>query len=169
MDKQKKLKFNLVDVIFLLVVLAGIAFVAMRVGGLDVVARLTGAASPEPYIITFTGAEVADYVVERIEVGDRMTDDEVSLNLGSVIDIQTGPAQSNSSREDGQLVLSSKEGYSSIKLTCQVQASDNGNGITVDGLNLGVGHTMVVRAGDTKMYLIVYDIQKLADSPYANK
>ena len=32
MEKQKKLKFNLVDVIFILVLLAGAAFVALRLG-----------------------------------------------------------------------------------------------------------------------------------------
>lgn len=169
MEKQKKLRFNLVDVIFILVLLAGIAFVAMRLGGLDVVARLTGASAPEPYVITFTSTEVANYVVERVEIGSKVTDDEVSMNLGTVLDFQLGISQVSSAREDGQLVVSSKEGYSSINLLCQVQGSDNGNGVTVDGLALGVGHTMVVRAGDAKMYMVVCDIQKLSESPYANR
>ena len=169
MEKQKKLRFNLVDVIFILALLAGIAFVVMRLGGLDVVARLTGAASPEPYVITFIGEEIPDFAIERIELGDRVTDDEATLNLGTVVDIQTGPAISFASQEDGQLVTTTKEGYSSILLSCQVQASDTGSGVNVDGLLLGVGHTMVVRPGDSKMYLIVCDIQKLSDSPYANR
>lgn len=169
MDKQKKLKFNVVDVIFLLAVLAGVAFVVMRLGGVDVVARLTGAASPEPYVITFIGEEVADYVADRVEIGDSVTDEELSMDLGTVVDLQRGESLTYNPDYDGILALSPKEGYCSVLLSCKVQASDNGNGVTVDGMALGVGHTMVVRAGDAKFYLIVYDIQKLSESPYANQ
>lgn len=169
MDKQKKLKFNLVDVIFLLVVLAGVVFVGLRLGGLDIVRQITGGSAPEPYVITFVGEEVGDYVVGRIEIGDPVTDDEATLDLGKVVDIQTGPSISFASQEDGQLVTSTKEGYSSILLTCQARAAGTSNGVNVDGMILGVGHTMVVRAGDVKMFLVVYDIQKLSESPYANR
>lgn len=168
MDKQKKLRFNVVDVIFLLAVLAGVVFVGLRLGGLDIVRQITGGSAPEPYVITFIGEEIGDYVVDRVEIGDPVTDDEATLDLGKVVDIQTGPAISFASQEDGQLVTTTKEGYSSILLTCQVQASDTGNGVNVDGLIVGVGHSMVVRPGDSKMYLVVYDIRKLSDSPYAN-
>lgn len=169
MDKQKKLKFNLVDVIFLLAVLAGIAFVVMRIGGLDVVARLTGAASPEPYVITFIGEEVPDFVAERIEIGDPATDDEASMNLGAVVDVQLSEALTYNPDYDGKLMRSSKEGYYCVHLMCKAQGTGTGSGVTVDGLALGVGHSMVVRAGDAKMYLVVYDIQKLSESPYANQ
>ena len=169
MEKQTKLRFNLVDVLFILVVLAGIAFVVMRLGGLDVVARITGAASPEPYAITFICEEVPDYVAERIEVGARVTDDEASMNLGTVVDVQLNDALSYNPDVDGKLMLSAKEGYYSVVLTCKTQGAEASNGATVDGLLLGLGHTMVVRAGEAKMYMVVYDIQKLADSPYADK
>ena len=169
MDKQKKLKFNLVDVIFLLAVLAGVAFVGLRLGGLDVVARLTGASSPEPYVITFIGEEVADYVVDRVEIGDPVTDDEASMDLGFVVDIRRSEALSYNPDYNGKLTLAPKEGYSCIHLVCRVQGTPSSSGVTVDGLALGVGHSMVVRAGDAKMYLVVYDIQKLSDSPYADK
>lgn len=169
MEKQKKLRFNLVDMIFILVLLAGVAFVAMRLGGLDVVARITGAASPEPYVITFFCEETPDYAAQRLEIGDYATDDEASMDLGTVVDFEINDALSYNPDYDGKLILSAKEGYNSVMLMCQVQGAESSGGVTVDGMVLGVGHTMVVRAGDTKLYMVVYDIRKLSESPYANR
>ena len=169
MEKQKKLRFNIVDVIFILALLAGVAFVAMRLGGLDIVRQITGASAPEPYVITFICEETPDYVAERIEIGDPATDDEVSMDLGTVVDVQLSDALSYNPDYDGKLMRSAKEGYYCVRLMCQVRGAGNSNGVTVDGLALGVGHSMVVRAGEAKMYMVVCDIQKLSESPYANR
>ena len=169
MDKQKKLKFNIVDVIFLLAVLAGIAFVVMRLGGLDVVARITGAAPSEAYVITYISTDTPDYVIEHLEIGAPVTNDTMDANLGTVLDIQTDEAQISSAAADGHLVISDLEGSSTLYLMCRTQASDNGNGVTVNGLNLGIGHSIVVRAGGTKIWMVVRDIQKLENSPYAGQ
>ena len=168
MEKQKKLKFNLVDVIFILVLLAGAAFVALRLGGLDVVARFTGAHTEE-YVITFVGTEAPDYVVDRLEIGAPVTDDSLDLNMGTLVDFKAGPSLSSGTAADGHIVMSSREGYKSVYLMCKMNAADNGFGVTVDGQKLGVGHSMVVRAGDAKLWMVVYDIQKLDDSPYAGQ
>lgn len=168
MENQKKLRFNLVDVIFILVLLAGIAFVVMRLGGLDVVARITGAAPSETYVITFVSTDTPDYVVDHLEVGATVTNDAMDVKLGTVLDFQTGPAQISSAAADGHLVISDRDGSSAVYLICRTQASDNGNGVTVNGLKLGVGHSIVIRAGDAKLWMVVSDIQKLADSPYAS-
>ena len=168
MENQKKLKFNLVDVIFILVLLAGAVFVALRLGGLDTVAQLTNPHS-EGYIITFIGTEVPDYVVDQLEIGASATDDPVNLDLGTVVDFETGPARISSAAADGHLIISDREGYQTVYLMCKVSASDNGFGVKVDELNLGIGHSMVVRAGRAKLWMVVYDIQKLDDSPYAGQ
>lgn len=167
MESKKKRKFNAVDVIFILIVLAGLAFVLLRFTGLGSIAGLTGESAAESYIITFSGDEVPNFVIERIEAGDPLTDDACQLDLGTVVDLEVSDAVSYNANDAGELVVSSKPNNSSIKLMGEVQATDNGNGITIDGNSFGVGHTMVVRAGDAKMYLVVYDIQKKDDSAYA--
>ena len=172
MEKQKKLKFNLVDVIFVLVLLAGAAFVALRIIGLgsDAPGEDEGKEKEgEEYIITLYTGESADYVIDHLRLGAQVTDDSITLDLGTVVDFKTGPARVNSAAEDGHLVLSDREGYSSVYLMCKVQGIDNGFGVLVDGLRLGIGHTMVVRAWEAKFYVAVYDIQKLSDTPYANQ
>lgn len=172
MDKQKKLKFNIVDVIFLLAVLAGVAFVALRLIG-------PGSSTPSPsdsekkgedYLITFYASESADYIVDHLQVGSPLTDDSVTLDLGTLVDFERGPARSTSAAADGHIVISDKEGYSSVYAMSKVPGVEKGFGVVnVDGLNLEIGHSMVLRAESAKFWVVVYDIQKLEDTPYADK
>lgn len=171
MENQKKLKFNLVDVIFILVLLAGVAFVALRLSG-SISSALPNSdkeKASEEYIITFYATESADYIVDHLWVGSPMTDDSITLDMGTLVDFETGPAQISSAAADGHLVISDREGYSSVYLMCRVPAADNGFGITTaDGLKLEIGHSMVLRSREAKFWVYVYDIQKLSDSPYAD-
>ena len=166
MEKEKKLKFNLVDVIFILVLLAGVVFVALRLGGKNVAPSHDAS---EEYIITFYTSDTADFIANRLRVGSPLTDDSITLDLGTLVDFETGPARINSTASDGHQVISDREGYSSVYLMCRVRGADNGFGITVDGQKLGVGHTTVVRAREAKFWATVYDIQKLSDTPYAGQ
>lgn len=169
MEKQKKLKFNLVDVIVILVLVAGVAFVALRMFGSDSSGGSNSgdSQSGQQYIITYFTAESANYVVDHLRAGSTLTDDAIALDLGTLVDFKVGPAQVSSAAADGHLVISNKEGYSSVYLMGKVPGVDNGYGVTVDGLKLEIGHSMVVRSQEAKFWVYVYDIQKLEDSPYA--
>lgn len=196
MENKNKLKFNIVDVIFLLVLLAGLAFVGLRfiqslpdpeAAESDPVTESEPAAdttppaadtTPEPtptppveemYVITFFVPESADYIVNRLRLGSDMTDDSITLDLGTLVDYETGPARISSAAADGHLVISDKEGYSSVYLMCKLPGIHNGFGVTVCGgsLRLEVGHSMVIRTWESKFWAYVYDIQKLEDTPYA--
>ena len=168
MEKQKKLKFNLVDVIFILVLLAGAAFLALRLtGGLPGINSSNNGG--EEYIVTFYVSDSADYIIDHLQIGSPVTDDSITLNFGILVDFETGPAQITSTSADGRLIVSDREGYSSVYLMCRVRGADNGFGITVGSQKLGVGHTTVVRAREAKFWVTVYDIQQLSDTPYAGQ
>ena len=169
MEKQKKLKFNIVDVIVLLVLLAGIVFVAMRLIGPG-----SGSTPPSPsenvndeYIITFYSSDTADFIVDRLQANSPLTDDSITVDLGTLVDFEIGPAQVSSAAADGHMVISNLEGHSSVYLMSRVSGTDNGFGVTVNGVKLEIGHSMVVRSKEAKFWVYVYDIQKLEDSPYA--
>ena len=175
MEKQKKLKFNIVDVIVLLVLLAGIVFVAMRligpVFGSD--PNPGGSSGPDgaeegEYIVTFYVSDSANFIVDRIRKDSPLTDDYITYDLGTLVDYKIGPAQISSAAADGHMVISDLEGHSSVYMMSRVEGTDNGFGITANGLKLEVGHSMVVRTQEAKFWAYVYDIQKLEDSPYAD-
>ena len=169
MEKQKKLKFNLVDVIFILALLAGAAFVVLRLSGMSPSGVTNSNENGEEYIVTFFATDSANYIVDHLQIGSPVTDDSITLNFGTLVDFEAGPARITSAAADGHLIISDKAGFSSVYLMCRVRGTDNGFGITVDGQRLGVGHTTVVRAREAKFWTTVYNIQKLSDTPYAGQ
>ncbi len=163
MEKQKKWRFNLIDVLFLVVVLAGVLFVALRMAGPD---ETAGGGPEDYYVITFTCDTVPSYLVDHLQLSAEVTDDGMKRSLGRVVDIQRGPSVYYNTDSSGRLVKSSRDGYDSLLLMCCVKCADNGYGITVDELNLGIGHTITIRADGARISSAVYNIQKLSDTVY---
>lgn len=162
MGGQKKTRFNMVDVLFLLVVLVGVLFIVLRTAGRETAKELPG----EYYAVTYIGEAVPSYMLDLLEMGADVTDDEMIFSLGTVVDIQRGPSVFYNVDSSGNMVKSSRDDYESLLLTCRVEGVDNGFGITADGLALGVGHSIVLRADKAKISMMVYDIQKLSDTSY---
>ena len=90
MENKKTRKFNIVDIIVLLVLLLGIAFVLLRIFGGSSLMGLVSGETQDTYVITFTGDEVPDFVAERVVIGSAVTDDACTVDLGTVLDVQTG-------------------------------------------------------------------------------
>ncbi len=164
MEKQKKWKFNIIDALFLLVVLAGVLFVILRAALPDQNARTH--AKEEYYAVTFTCDAVPENLLNHLRIGAAVTDDKATCDMGTVVDFQLGPSAFYDTDNSGKLIKTSRDGYQSLLLTCCVRGADNGYGITVDDLALGVGHSMSVRAGEVRFNMVVYDIQKFSDTSY---
>ncbi len=158
MENTKKSKFNLVDALVLLVVVLGVAFLGYRF--------ITGREVPtvkgtETFLITFRCNETPRFAADRIQVGDPVTDDYCQVDLGEVVSVEQGEAIVYNVDETGQTVISGKEGYVSVTVVSRVTAEDNGNGLTINANKFGVGHSMVIRPGDSKLYAVIQDIQKV--------
>ncbi len=158
--ENKKRKFNVIDFIVLVVVVAAVVLVAVKFVGNHITGNADTAEQTKTYLITFTSDEVRDYVTDRLAVGQPVTDDECKLDLGQVTEIRLDDSISFGTDASGQYVSSSKEGYYSLWVTAELTATGFANGVTVDGVTFGVGHTMVIRVADAKIYAVVSDIQE---------
>ncbi len=155
-ETTKKRKFNIIDLIVILVIVAAIAFVGFKFlapGG-------TEGTSTETFYVTFYGEEVADFVIDEIELGADVYDEGQEKVIGKVHDIEISDGISYATTDEGQSVITSREGYSALKVVAEVEATEFSNGIIVGSMRYGVGHTMTMRAGYAKMYLRVSDIQR---------
>ena len=153
MVKNGKLfgKINIIDLLVILVILAAIAAVAVflfmpKSGG-------------DTLIMKFRIEEVDEFVAKKVHVGDELYDDTYSLELGYVTDVELDDSISYGEVNDGVYTLTSKEGYYSMIITGEVNGRKTDLGAEIDGEKYGVGHSFVLRAGDAKLYLRVYDIQ----------
>lgn len=150
----KKFKFNIVDVI-IIVLLICVAVFAVRFfydGN-------SGATVQETYHLTFYGEEVPDYVIPNTQIGDTVYDFDDKITLGTVTDISSDISQTYVETPDGRMVLGPKENYSSVYITIEVLGTRTDNGVIVGGVLYSVGHSVVLYAGDGKYFMKTYRIE----------
>lgn len=152
---EKKFKFNIIDAIVVIVILALLCFVGYKlVFGGDT------ALSPDEtvtYVVTYWCDEVPEYAVKAIEMGAPLTDDAANLDLGKVTKIEISDSTSYATDAQGVIHLTTKPLYHTVKLESVVEIpkklADFKYGIKTEGNAIfGVGHTLTFRAGKAKLY-----------------
>ena len=156
-------KINVIDFVVLLAVLAAaVVFAFSWISGyMGDKTRDTKKAEEKEFIMEFYADEVADYVVEHLKEGAELYDADSAAKLGEVVSFETGPSRVYVTNEAGEIVVSEKEGYSSLTIVGKVTATQGDGGIEVSGCTYGVGHTMTLRAGNAKIYLKVSDFSEI--------
>ena len=162
---QKKVKFNIVDIIVLLLLVAGIAFVGIKMlGGGDpapvVSDPVTGVTegTEGTYHITFSAECIPGYVADTLVKGSRSENVSRNMDLGTLIDFSVAPSIIYSFDANGICVQSEKPGYVSVTLVCEVTGIQQPTGLQVGQFMLNIGHGMGVRCGNTEINTIVRDI-----------
>ncbi len=164
---MKKAKFNIVDLLVLLVLVAGAALLGMRMlGGQE--AAPTGAEG-ERYQVTFYAACVSDAVVVSLQedaeffceytpVYAKTAKDVQTIGLGKLVSHGAGDAVCHTLSSDGRYVTTAKPGHASLTLVCEVQGSAEPTGLMVGGYALNVGHSLTIRGGGVELEAMVADI-----------
>ena len=158
-DNKGKLfgKINVIDFLLILVVVLAVAFFAVKMLG-----PTDGTTAKDELIrVEYFAEEVSDFVVDCINVGDSLTDDAGNIDLGTIIDIETGPSQSYGTDANGEWVLSSREHFKSLRIISEVKGRITPYGAEIEGSPYGVGHSMTLRAGTGKVWIRVSGIEKI--------
>ena len=143
-------KINVIDFLAILAVVVVIAAAAVFV--------LRPKDGGDTLIIKFRIEEVDGFVAKKVHIGDEMYDDTNLQDIGVVTDVELSDSISYGQVNDNVYTLTSKEGYYSMIITGEVKGRKTKLGAEIGGKKYGVGHSMVLRAGDAKMYLRGYDI-----------
>ena len=163
-EKGKLFGFiNLIDLIVLAVVavvaVVGVKFVTG--GGLAALNSddNEGFEGPDTTLeMTFFTEEVSDFVVDDLRNGAFLYDESSLEKLGELTSFEIGPSVSYYNDDKGKSVASEKSNYSSLFIRGQVNGERTPLGATVGKTHYAAGHTFVLRAGDTKIYLRAYDV-----------
>lgn len=156
--EKKKARFNVVDAIIVAVVIAAVGIVGMKL--------FSDRASTETvswYHVSFFCEDVPSHEAELIKKGNAVTDDDKKVSLGVVETVELGPSQNYVETAEGQLKLTSKEDANSVTLVARVSAKEFEHGITVGTTRYGVGHSLALRAGNTKVFGRVSGIEKIEE------
>ncbi len=154
--EKKKFKFNIVDAIVVLVIIAAVVLVGMKFISND-----AGSATGGQYKISFFCEEVPSFAAEMIKEGDFVTDDDKNSALGVVEEFEVGPSRTYAANSDGQLKLAPKEGYNSVSVSAVVDAQEFQHGIIVNAAKYGVGHSLTIRVGQAKIFGRVSGLEKI--------
>lgn len=159
MDNKKGMifgKLNIIDLAILLIVAAGVAFFVVKFMTTSVVETET-----KTFIVTYFEEECADFVPTNTHVGDSAFDGTENHSLGMVTDVIIDESISYSiDPYTEKVTLGTREGYSSVYITTEVEATPSDNGFVIDGTLYSVGHTVILHAGYGKYYLPIFSIEE---------
>ena len=155
---QKKAKFNIVDIIVILILVAGIAFVGVRMFGGEEPAVEANAGAGSTYHVTFHAECVREDVANTLVLGSKSENASRNMDLGTLIDFSIDEAIAYGTDSKGNVVQGTKPGYVSVSLTCELTGIDQSTGLQVGQFMLNVGHAMGVRCGFTELNMIVQNI-----------
>lgn len=155
MQEKKKARFNVIDAVIILVIIAAAAIVCYKVAG-----GAFGNSGSGTYTMKFFCEEVPDFAADIIEVGDSVLDEQKDVPLGSVTSVQFGESHTYTTTSAGDVRVVPKEGYKSVVITTSLTGSDYENGVIVNSSKYGVGHSITIRVGKAKIFGRVSYIEK---------
>ena len=141
-------KVNIVDIFIVIVLLATVAFVGYR---FLVQEDDTESADTEPVIIKFTSSEVNDYTARQLETGALVLDVNANKELGTAVGFTIDDAITYSVTDSGNAVLVSIPETKSVEVTIEGAGELDDNGLLIDGVRYGVGHSTVVFVGKCRL------------------
>jgi hypothetical protein len=143
-------KVNLVDLVIVLILVAAVVFVAVKFFGPE-----STAANTEKVIISFYNDDCPTYVAEALNEGDVVWDSSSNVTVGTVKDWTSVPATAYILDANSDPIAIPADGYCYLTLNCEAEGVIGEHGVTIGGTLYGVGHTLTLYAGESKMYLKV--------------
>lgn len=159
---QKKAKFNIVDIIVILILIAGAAFVGMKMFGGQEPAASADPAAGAPYLVTFHADCVPEEVAASLTVGSKSENASRNMDLGTLVDFTIGESVTYGYDSEGNCVASQMPGHVSVTLVCRVTGTQEPTGLLVGQYMLNIGHSMGVRCGNTEITCNVWSIAPAA-------
>ena len=151
----KKGKFNVIDLVVILVVVLAVGFVAVKL--LHIGEDKTPLQKVQ---ITYFEEECPDFVPQYTHIGDPLFDGTENQYLGVVTEVYVDEAQTYHYNEyTKETSAGPKDNYCSVYITGEVDGTMTANGAVVGSTIYAPGHTMILHAGTSKYYLVVYDVK----------
>jgi len=152
---ENKKRFNLIDLLIIVVVI-GVIFVAIKYfnGGANF-------GNSENNIITYKLNIQSEerYLIDEIQVGDKVFDSVKNFEIGEISDILTTEAVDSVYDEElnEYKTVTIPERYDSL-ITVKSKGSVGKDGIFVNGIELQIGKSMFIRGANFAAKAIVWDV-----------
>lgn len=161
-DNRGKLfgKVSIVDLLIIVIIVAGLLGAYYKFGRTD---SLNIIAKTEKVSISFYMEDLPGFVAESIKVGDVVKDRMSSVLIGKVTSVEIGPDTIYLPNAEGKVVVSSKPGYVSIKVTAEGQGVYSNEGVSFSNVDYYVNKIFDLRVGKTNIAPRITSIDKVEE------
>ena len=137
-DGKIKGKFNIIDILAIVLVVVVIAGIVWRFGS----SVTTAVKSDSEFTYTVRVEAVRDYTIKALEKGGKITDKNSTMDLGEIVDVKVEPATKTEERADGIIVDSEVPDRFTAYVTIKTFGKEADNSyIAADSNELSVGRT----------------------------
>ena len=152
---MKKLRFNIIDILIIVVIAAGLVWFFGFRGDTN-----AAASGEETFIITYMSPSYPEFVTPFIKTGDSVEDFIKGGGIGTVTDVTVAQGYDVREGADGLMVKSPKEGYEQITIVTEARGRKGENGVIINGNTYLVGMYVTMRAGNGKLYIMLTGIER---------
>ena len=135
-------KFNIIDILVIVLIIAVIAGIALRYGS-----KITTAVkSDEEFSYVVRVQSVREYTIdalkETMKTASKLSDKKGTVDLGKIVNIDVKPATVISEKADGTIVEAPQDGRYTAYVTIETRGKEPDNSyITADSNELSVGRS----------------------------
>lgn len=138
-DGKIKGKFNIIDIIAIVLVIVVVLGIAVRFKS----SITTAVKSDEGFVYTVKVAGVKDYTIAALEKKGKVTDKKSELDLGEITDVVVAPSATQRERADGKIITADEPERYTATVTIKTRGKEAENSyITADSNELSVGRTV---------------------------
>ena len=157
-DKDARIfgKLNIIDLFIVLGLIGAAVFGFMQFRGDG---GFIGGPESQEFDIWFFVEQVENFTAERVQVGDALFDQGRGIHMGEVTAIVLEDAIIWNADQQGNTVRSNQYGSSSMHIQARISAVPSDNGILIGGNRYGVGHSLVVRASGSHIFMRISGLE----------
>lgn len=140
MDKNGKIKgkFNIIDLLVIILIVAVIAGIAVRYGS----SVTTAVKSDEEFEYVVKVESVRMFTIDALEKKGKVTDKKSTLDLGEIVSVEYEPTKYQSTTANGKIIFAEQPERYTAYVTIKTRGKESDNSyITADSNELSVGRT----------------------------
>lgn len=144
---KKGYKFNVIDAVVIIAIVGVLAFIGTKFTK----SATENAVDTKQFEFSFHCDEVPNFVLEYIEEGAEVTAADNNDYFGKIVSVTKCDSAVYSPDANGKIVKSTKPDHSGVDIVVEGEGEQTGSGVKLAKGVYGVGHTIVLKAGNSKV------------------
>ena len=145
--KKKKISFNIIDVLLVVIALSAISVLVFVFNSKDIVKPKGNASVKIEYTVTLS--PVREEYINLVKIGDKVVNTAVMESCGEVVSVSNSNYNYvGINSETGESVLTPYPGMKTMVIKIRAAATKTAYGYSVNGFNIVIGEDVSIRVPD---------------------